>query len=286
MGKRYLTIDIIDKFNLYLLNEERSKATIEKYNRDILVLYRFLCGKEVTKEQIIEYKQYLISSGYADCSINSMLAAINSLFQYLEWYDCRVKSIKVSPEIYRPDEKELTKKEYERLVRTAVKLNKEKIAVVLQTLCGTGIRISELQFITVESVKRGEAKVNCKGKTRKIFIVDELRNLLLNYIDKNKIKSGTIFLAKNGKPMHRTTVWREMKSLCKAAKVNPSKVFPHNLRHLFARVFYKLEKDIAKLADILGHSSINTTRIYIISTGKEHKKKMERMQLVYYSNAT
>ena len=280
MKERVLLDSEVRKFNEHLMEEERSAVTIEKYNRDIAALRRYSEGKEITKELVVAYKQHLIESGYAERSINSMLAAINSLFQFLEWYDCRVKAIKLSPEIYRPDEKELTQKEYERLVKTAMEQGKEKLAVILQTICGTGIRISELQFITVEAVKRGEAKVHCKGKSRKIFIVDALKALLLEYVRKNHIKSGTIFLSKAGKPMNRTTVWREMKSLCKAAKVNPSKVFPHNLRHLFARVFYKMEKDIAKLADILGHSSINTTRIYIISTGKEHKRKMERMGLV------
>lgn len=278
--ERIITQEIIDKFNAHLLEEERSAVTIEKYNRDIAALCSFADGREINKDLVIAYKQHLIESDYAERSINSMLAAINSLFQFLEWYDCRVKSIKLSPEIYRPEEKELTQKEYERLVNTAMEQGKEKLSVILQTICGTGIRISELQFITVESVKRGEAKVHCKGKSRKVFIVDDLKKLLFGYIKKHHIKSGTIFLSKNGTPMNRTTVWREMKSLCKAAKVNPSKVFPHNLRHLFARVFYKLEKDIAKLADILGHSSINTTRIYIISTGREHKQKMEKMGLI------
>ncbi len=278
--ERILTAEVIAAFNHHLVEEERSQATIEKYNRDIKRLVVFLNGGAVTKETMIEYKQHLLEQGYAERSVNSMLAAVNSMFEFLEWYECRVKAIKLAPEIYRPEEKELTQKEYERLVNTAMEQGKEKLAVILQTICGTGIRISELQFVTVEAVKRGEAKVHCKGKSRKVFIVDELKKLLLGYIKKHHIKSGTIFLSKNGTPMNRTTVWREMKSLCKAAKVNPSKVFPHNLRHLFARVFYKLEKDIAKLADILGHSSINTTRIYIISTGREHKQKMERMGLV------
>ena len=278
--KRFLTQEVIDRFNAHLLDEERSKVTIEKYNRDIEKLRVFADGREINKELVIAYKQRLIESGYAERSINSMLAAINSLFQYLEWYDCRVKAIKLSPEIYRPDEKELTQKEYERLVDTAMEQDKEKLAAILQTICSTGIRISELQFITVDAVKRGEAKVRCKGKTRKVFIVSELKALLLDYIKNNHIKSGTIFLSKNGKPINRTTVWREMKALCKEANVNPSKVFPHNLRHLFARVFYKLEKDIAKLADILGHSSINTTRIYLVATGKEHRRKMERLRLI------
>lgn len=280
MEKRVLNDTVIQRFNGYLMEEERSAATIEKYNRDLNAFQRFVKEREINKEIVIAYKQHLIDSGYAERSINSMIAAINSLFQYLEWYDCRVKSIKLSPEIYRPEEKELTQKEYERLVSTAMDQGKEKLAVILQTICGTGIRISELQFITVEAVKRGEAKVHCKGKTRKVFIVDALKSLLMSFIKKNGIRSGAVFLSTNGNPMNRTTVWREMKSLCRAAEVNPSKVFPHNLRHLFARVFYKLEKDIAKLADILGHSSINTTRIYIISTGQEHKKRMEKMGLV------
>ena len=280
MENRVLSEAVIQKFNTHLLEEERSAVTIEKYNRDIAALQRYAEGQEISKAIVIAYKQHLIEKGYAERSINSMLAAINSLFQFLEWYDCRVKAIKLSPEIYRPDEKELTQKEYERLVNTAMKQGKEKLALILQTICGTGIRISELQFITVEAVKRGEAKVRCKGKTRKVFIVDDLKTLLLDYIRKNHIQSGSVFLSKTGKPMNRTTVWREMKSLCKAAKVNPSKVFPHNFRHLFARVFYKMEKDIAKLADILGHSSINTTRIYLVATGKEHRRKMERLGLI------
>lgn len=280
MSERILTAALTEDFRLHLLNEERSGATVEKYCRDISAFNRFVGDREVTKELVIEYKQRLISEGYAERSINSMLAAINSMFSFFGWYDCRVKSIKLSPEIYRPEEKELSRAEYERLVSAAEGRGKEKLALILQTICGTGIRISELQFITVEAVKKGEAKVCCKGKSRKVFIVDSLKKLLLNYIKKNNILRGTVFLSEKGGPMNRTTVWREMKNLCKAAKVNPSKVFPHNLRHLFARVFYKMEKDIAKLADILGHSSINTTRIYIISTGREHKRKMEKMGLV------
>ncbi|MBR1810020.1 MAG: site-specific integrase [Clostridia bacterium] len=204
MKNRFLSEEIIQKFNTHLLEEERSEKTIEKYNRDISALRRFAEEREISKELVIAYKQHLIESGYAERSVNSMLAAVNSLFQFLEWYDCRVKAIKLSPEIYRPDEKELTRNEYERLVNTAMKQGKEKLAVILQTICGTGIRISELQFITVEAVKRGEAKVHCKGKTRKVFIVSELKTLLLDFIKKNHIKSGPIFLSKTGKPMNRT----------------------------------------------------------------------------------
>ena len=280
MKGRYLTAEALKQFVQHLIREEKSNATLEKYQRDLTAFLHFVGEKEVSKEMTIAYKQKLVNSGYAERSINSMLAAINSFFSYLGWYECRVKAIKLSPEIYRPEQKELTQKEYERLVNTAMRQGKEQLALILQTICGTGIRISELQFITVEAVRRGEAKVNCKGKTRKVFLVATLKQQLQQFIQKHQLKRGAIFLSKTGKPMNRTTVWREMKSLCKAAKVNPSKVFPHNLRHLFARVFYKLEKDIAKLADILGHSSINTTRIYIISTGREHQRKMEKMGLV------
>lgn len=280
MEQKVLTKELIERFIQHLIQEEKSQATLEKYQRDLTAFMRFVGGSEMSKEVVIAYKQKLIQSGYAERSINSMLAAINSFFTHLGWYECRVKALKLSPEIYRPEEKELTQREYERLVNTAMRQGKEQLALILQTICGTGIRISELQFITVEAVRRGEAKVNCKGKTRKVFIVAALKQQLQQFIQKHQLKRGAIFLSRNGKPINRTTVWREMKSLCKAAKVNPTKVFPHNLRHLFARVFYKLEKDIAKLADILGHSSINTTRIYIISTGREHQRRMEKMGLV------
>lgn len=195
--ERFLTQESIDRFNAHLLEEERSAVTIEKYNRDIVALQRFAEGQKITKELVIAYKQHLIESGYAERSINSMLAAINSLFQFLEWYDCRVKAIKLSPEIYRPDEKELTQKEYERLVNTAMNQGKEKLAVILQTICGTGIRISELQYITVEAVKRGEAKVHCKGKSRKIFVVDALKTQLFGVYQKAPYQVRHNFFVKN-----------------------------------------------------------------------------------------
>ena len=235
---------------------------------------------EITKETVIAYKQGLIDDGYAVRSINSMLASLNSLFSFLGWNDCKVKSIKLQRQIYCPEEKELTKAEYMRLVDTAKQKGNERLNLILQTICGTGIRVSELQFITVEAVKKGEATVSLKGKTRSVFIVKELQKKLLRYVAEQGIKSGCIFITRTGKPMSRTNIWREMKKLCVQANVNPSKVFPHNLRHLFARVFYGIEKDIAKLADILGHSSINTTRIYIISTSTEHRRHMENMRLI------
>ena len=209
-----------------------------------------------------------------------MLASINSLLTFLGWADLKVKSIKLQRQIYCPEEKELTKAEYTRLCKAARRRHNERLNLILQTICGTGIRVSELQFITVEAAKCGEAVVRCKGKTRAVFIVRELRQKLLRYAAEQNIQSGMIFVTRTGKPISRTNIWREMKALCVEANVNPEKVFPHNLRHLFARVFYGIEKDIAKLADILGHSSINTTRIYIISTGTEHRQRMENMRLI------
>ena len=280
MKGRLLTEEQIKSFINHLRLEEKSKNTIEKYARDVKTFAKFLNGKAVCKEIVIEYKQNLISEGYAVSSINSMLAVVNSLFDYLDWIDCKVKSIKIQRQIYCPENKELSKAEYLRLVEAAEHNHNQRLNMILQTICGTGIRISELQFITVEAVKSGTVEVACKGKNRIIFIVKKLKKKLLRYAAERHIIAGTIFITKSGKPVNRTNVWREMKALCKQANVNPDKVFPHNLRHLFAKTFYKLEKDIAKLADILGHSSINTTRMYIISTGYEHLKRMENMLLV------
>ncbi len=280
MKKTKLTDKIISHFRNYLENEEKSLSTIQKYIRDVTAFMLFLSGGEITKESVIEYKQGLIEGGYTVCSVNSMLASLNSLFTYLGRHDLKAKTIKVQRKIFCSEEKELTKAEYERLCRTAQKKNDNRLYLILLTICSTGIRVSELQYITEEAVRRGEAVVSCKGKTRSVFIVSKLQKKLLRYIAAHGIKSGSVFTARNGKPLNRTTVWREMKSLCEDAKVNPSKVFPHNLRHLFARIFYNIEKDIAKLADILGHSSINTTRIYIISTGAEHRRQIENMRLI------
>lgn len=280
MKGRVLTNETIKNFEIFLREEEKSDNTIEKYLRDVQAFLSYADGEKVTKETVIAYKNKLINENYAVRSINSMLASLNSLFAFLGWTDCKVKSIKLQRQIYCPEEKELTRAEYIRLVNTAKQKGNERLNLILQTICGTGIRVSELQFITVEAIKNGEAIVSLKGKTRSVFIVKELRKKLLRYTAEQEIKSGAIFITRTGKPISRTNIWREMKNLCEQANVNPSKVFPHNLRHLFARTFYDIEKDIAKLADILGHSSINTTRIYIISTGTEHRKRMENMRLV------
>lgn len=278
MKGRQITATEIARFKEHLILEERSAATIQKYIRDVKVFAAYANGA-VTKEIVIAYKKRL-QERYAVRSVNSMLASINSLFTFHGWHDLKVKALKLQQQIYCPEEKELTKAEYARLCRTAQRRHNERLNLILQTICGTGIRVSELRFITVEAAKCGEAVVRCKGKTRTVFIVRELRQKLLCYAAEQELKSGMIFITRTGKPVSRTNIWREMKALCEEANVNPQKVFPHNLRHLFARVFYGIEKDIAKLADILGHSSINTTRIYIISTGTEHCQRMENMRLI------
>ena len=279
MKRKIITAKTIAEFKEHLILEERSAATIEKYIRDVKAFSAYTQSAAVTKETVIAYKKHL-QENYAVRSVNSMLASINSLFAFLGWHDLKVKSLKLQQQVFCPEEKELTKAEYARLCRTAERKHNERLNLILQTICGTGIRVSELQYITVEAVKQGEAIVNCKAKTRSVFIVKELKQKLLRYAAEQNIKSGMIFVTRTGKPISRTNIWREMKALCEEANVNPQKVFPHNLRHLFARVFYGIEKDIAKLADILGHSSINTTRIYIISTGTEHRQRMENMHLI------
>ena len=277
-GLRITTKDIAG-FREHLILEERSVATIQKYIRDVKAFMAYAQNSAITKETVIAYKKYL-QENYAVRSANSMLASINSFFSLFGWNDLKVKSLKLQQQIYCPEEKELTKAEYTRLCKAAQRRHNERLNLILQTICGTGIRVSELQFITVEAAKCGEAVVNCKAKTRSVFIVKELRQKLLRYAAEQNIQSGMIFVTRTGKPISRTNIWREMKALCIEADVNPQKVFPQNLRHLFARVFYGIEKDIAKLADILGHSSINTTRMYISSTGMEHRRRMENMHLI------
>lgn len=277
--ERKLTQSRLLAFREHLLIEERSRATVEKYLHDLRVFFAFLEDRPLSKATMLEYKAHL-SESYAVTSANSMLAALNACLRFLGWQDLCVKQFRVQRAAFCPEEKELTKAEYLRLVGAARAKHNERLELILQTICSSGIRVSELKYITVEAVKKGEAEVSCKGKNRRIFLVSDLRKRLLGYIGKKGIRSGSVFVTSKGKPMTRHAVWREMKSLCKAAQVSPSKVFPHNLRHLFARTFYRIEKDIAKLADILGHTSINTTRIYMVTTGTEHKRKMENLRLL------
>ena len=280
MKGRFLNESLIEDFGKYLVLEEKSEHTIEKYLRDVRAFSVFAGQGEISKETVLAYKQHLSESDYAVRSINSMLASLNSLFDWLGWQDCRVKTLKTQTLIFCPQEKELSKAEYLRLVNAAKQKGNERLNLILQTICSTGIRVSELSFITVEAARSGKAIVSCKGKTRAVFLVKDLQKKLLRYATQRGIGSGCIFITRTGRPISRTNIWREMKSLCEQANVDPRKVFPHNLRHLFARVLYGLEKDIAKLADILGHSSINTTRIYIISSGTEHRQRMESMRMV------
>lgn len=275
-----LTDKTIKQFENHLRMEEKSQNTIGKYIRDVTSFAEYLAGNSVRKENAIAYKQHLQDKGYAVRSINSIIASLNALFLFLGDTNLKLKSLKLQQQVYCPEEKELTKAEYARLIHTAKQKGNERLNLVIQTICGTGIRVSELQFITVEAAEKGEAVVSLKGKTRTVFIVKDLQKKLLRYVAEQKITEGSVFVTRTGKPISRTNIWREMKSLCEQANVNPNKVFPHNLRHLFARTFYGIEKDIAKLADILGHSSINTTRIYIITTGTEHRQRMENMRLI------
>lgn len=279
MKERVLTAADMTAFCAHLRREEKSAATIGKYMRDVETFASYLREGGVTKEAVICYKSHL-QRRYAARSVNSILAALNSLFSFLGWHECRVKSLRLQRQIYCAEEKELSRAEYLRLCRAAERKRNERLSLVLQTICGTGIRVSELQYLTVEAVRRGEATVSCQAKTRTIFLVKELRARLLRYAGAQGIRTGSIFITRGGKPLDRTNIWREMKALCQEAGVSPQKVFPHNLRHLFARVFYGIERDIAKLADILGHSSINTTRIYIVSSGAEHRRRMEDMHLI------
>lgn len=279
MERRILTEEIIDDYRNNLILQEKRVATIEKYIRDVRAFSVYTQDKTITKKIVIAYKSHL-QENYAVRSVNSILASINSLFAFLNWFDLRVKSLKLQQKVFCSEEKELTKAEYKRLCDVAKQKKNQRLNLIIQTICATGIRVSELQYITIEAVKCGEAVVNCKSKTRSVFIIKKLKQKLLRYAAEQGIKSGMIFVTKSGKPINRTNIWREMKSLCKEANVNSQKVFPHNLRHLFARTFYGIEKDIAKLADILGHSSIDTTRIYIISTGTEHRRRMENMHLI------
>ena len=277
--ERIITRELLKDFEKNMLEDEKSKATVEKYLRDLHCFVNFANERAIDKTLVLEYKAEL-AHNYALTSANSMLAALNTFLRFAGWLDCTVKQFKIQKKAFCSEEKELSKAEYLSLVRTAENKNNERLSLLIQTICGTGIRVSEVEYITVEAVQRGEAVVSCKGKTRRVFIISALRKKLLQYTKEHGIKSGMIFVTKNGKAMNRSNIWAEMKKLCKEAGVSPNKVFPHNLRHLFARTFYGIEKDIAKLADILGHSNINTTRIYIISTGAEHRRKMENMRLI------
>lgn len=276
---RQITAALIDRYTLRLREQERAPATIQKYVHDLTALLDYLDGAPVTKAALIEWKDHLTAS-HAPATVNSMLAAANGFFSFMAWRGLTVKLLKIQKSPFCDEGRELTRAEYARLVRAAERLENERLSLVIQTICATGIRVSELRFITVEAVRSGRAEVTNKGKRRAVFLPDKLRRLLQKYIKAQKKTAGAVFTTRTGKPLDRSNIWRDMKALCESAGVEPGKVFPHNLRHLFARTYYTLEKDLSRLADILGHSSINTTRIYTAESGRVHARQVERMGLV------
>ena len=279
MKRQKLQESMIPPYETALQEAEKSAATMEKYLHHVRQFVAHDAGRRIDKALVLEYKTRL-GKLYAPSSANAALAAVNGFLRFWGFESCCVRPFKVQKKLYCPEEKELTREEYVRLVRAAKEKNSERLALLLETICATGIRVSELPYITVEAVARGEAVVHCKGKTRTVFLPAALQKKLRRYMQSQKIQSGPVFITRTGKPMNRSNIWREMKALCERANVAPSKVFPHSLRHLFARTFYSIDHDVAKLADLLGHSNINTTRIYIITTGAEHRRKMETMRLV------
>lgn len=269
-------------FRTYLIREEKSPVTVEKYMRDARVFLSFVGAESISRELTTRYKQRLVDRGYAPRSVNSMLAAVNSLLAFLGYPECRVKALRCQRQMFRSVECELTREEYLRLVNASQ--DQPRLCLALQTICSTGIRISELRFFTVEAVRAGQVTVRCKNKIRTILIPTSLRRKLLDYGKRHRIRRGMLFVTRTGRALDRSYLWASMKKLCVKARVDPRKVFPHNLRKLFARSFYALDRDIARLADVLGHSSIETTRIYIIGTGVEHRKQLERLNLVITGN--
>ena len=274
-----ITDELVKQFKTYLLEEEKSSATIDKYLRDIVAFAKWQNKKIVTKECVIEYKNS-IAKEYAPRSVNSMLSSLNSFFDFLGWNECRVKILKIQRQIFADKEKELTKKEYDRLLSAALNNGNKKLWLLMQTVCSTGIRVSELKYITVGAVKARRAVINCKGKMRVVILPQQLCKMLIQFIKEENLAKGSIFVTKNGNALDRSNIWKLLKSLCANAGVSKAKVFPHNLRHLFARTFYSLQKDIVRLADILGHSSINTTRIYTVEAGEVHRKQIQRLGLL------
>ena len=276
---RTITDEKITEFKCYLSEEEKAEATVEKYIRDITAFMKWLCGKSVEKAVVLEYKQRLMET-YAPASVNSILSSLNNFFAFSEWFSCKVKTLKIQRQTFLRQDRELTKAEYGRLLNAAKNKKNWRLYLLMQTICSTGIRISELRFVSVEAVKAQRAVINCKGKVRQVILPKQLCKMLLKYIKESNIKNGYVFATKTGKPLDRTNIWRMLKRLCDAANVPESKVFPHNFRHLFARTYYSIEKDISRLADILGHSNVNTTRIYTMESGRVHRMQIQKLGLL------
>ena len=280
MDGHILTIGHLISFKQQLRSEEREQSTIEKYMRELKLLGAWLVERPVTAEIVSGWKNYLRTAGYKPETINGKLSAVNKFLSCMGWGECCVKYLKIQRRLFRSTGRELTKDEYTRLVETAQGLGKTRLALLIETICATGIRVSEVKYITAEALRAGRADISLKGKIRTVLLPGKLCRKLQKYAKKQKITSGEVFLTRSGKGVSRRQIWAEMKALCKQARVAPSKVFPHNLRHLFARTFYRVSRDVAKLADVLGHSSIETTRIYLISTGAEHVRQLERLGLI------
>ena len=275
---RKITKHLISLYKTHLLEEEKAPATIEKYIRDVTTFCIWVKKEKLDKAVILNYKRH-ISQSFAPASVNSMISSINSFFTFNGWLDLKVKTLKIQRQIFLNKNKELTKNEYESLLNVAKSKNK-KLYLLMQTICSSGIRVSELCHITVEAAKQQQALIKCKGKMRIVILPHTLCKALLQYAKNQNIPSGCIFVTKSGAPLDRSNIWKMMKALCKIAKVEKSKVFPHNLRHLFARTFYNIQKDIVRLADILGHSSIDTTRIYTMESGEIHREQIQNLGLI------
>ena len=275
-----ITKEMLQQFKEYLKNEERESSTIAKYLHDIQAFAGWLQDKEVTKENLTSYKEYLIKKRYNPKTINGILSAINKFLTFISCQELKVKYLRIQRQLFRNSNRELTQAEYMKMLNKAQELGRERLSLIMQTICATGIRVSEVRYITVEAIKTGRAEIFLKGKIRTILLTGKLCKKLLRYAKGQKISSGEIFLTRSGRGLGRKQIWAEMKALCKKAGVAVGKVFPHNLRHLFARTFYKVCKDVARLADVLGHSSIETTRIYLISTGAEHLQTLNKLNLI------
>lgn len=279
MQKKVITNKALKRFKHYLYEEERSENTIEKYMRDIRFFCEWLKDRCIDKSVVIEYKKELCNM-YAARSVNSMLSSVNSFFVFMGWYDLKVKTLKIQRQIFADKSKELTKAEYGRLLIAAKDKKNKRLYYLIQTIASTGLRVSEIKYVTCEAVREGQAVIHCKGKIRQIFLPKKLCKMLNKYIKSQNIKNGPVFITKTGKPLDRSNIWKMLKDLCEGAGVPKDKVFPHNFRHLFARTFYSLQKDIVRLADILGHSSVETTRIYTTESGAEHRKQLQQLGLL------
>lgn len=274
-----LTQEKIAFFRDYLVDEERSQATLHKYMHDVQSFAEWLKGRKFDKNDVLSYKATLLER-YAIASVNSILSSLNSMFRCLGWDECKVRTVRLQHRIFAEDDKELTKQEYERLLAAAQRQDDRRMYLLMQAICSTGLRVSELRFVTVEAVAAQSADINCKGKRRRVLLPDRLCRALKRYANEQKIKSGPIFVTRKGNPLDRSNIWLSMKKLCRTAGVSEKKVFPHNLRHLFARTYYSHQMDIVRLADILGHSNINTTRIYTMESGEVHRKQIQKLGLL------